>query len=234
MQGTQRMAEMAEHIWTHSGKNILKLFDEDEEIKDFSFVIVGHSLGAGAACLLNVKCHAERLFGDRTVKCYGFAPPPTLCTDDLPRDSEEAALVQKAVDNCLCFVHDNDCVPLLSVVCIRRLATLLDTVDNRTEHLWAFKRWKLFREFEKLPQEIFHDVKAVEERKREIERVQGASNFIIPTKLVVWMKKNSAGTFDAFGCNPKDFADLNIFCNQDMVSDHLCEPNEDAFDILAV
>lgn len=225
---------MAENIWKHSGDKILKLCEDDDEIHDFSFVIVGHSLGAGAACLLNVKCHAEQLLGDRTVKCYGFAPPPTLCIDDLQKDSKVAAVVREAVDNCLCYVHDNDCIPLLSVVCIRRLATLLDTVDNRTEHLWAFKRWKLFWEFDKIPQEIFDDVKAVEERKREIESGKGASKLIIPTKLVVWMKKNFAGTFDAFGCDPNDIADLNIFCNQDMVSDHLCEPYEDAFDILAV
>ena len=228
------MAEMAENIWTHSGEKILKLFEEEEELHDYSFAIVGHSLGAGAACLLHVKCHYEQLFGDRTVKCYGFAPPPTLCSARMAKGSKEAALIQKAFDNCLCYMHDNDCVPLLSIVCIRRLVALLDTVDNRTEHYWVFKRFKLFWEYEEIPQEIVDDVKAVEARTREADCSKGASKLIIPSRLVVWMKKNYAGTYEAFGCSPDDVADLNIFCNHDMISDHLCEPYEDALDVLAV
>jgi len=226
------MAEVADNIWAASGEKILKLFEE-EELSDYSFTILGHSLGAGAACLLNVKCHFEQLFGDRVVKCFGFAPPPTLCRDGLAKDSKEAALVQKAYDNCICYIHDNDCIPLLSVVCIRRLATLMDTVDNRSEHLWAARRWKIFWEYEKIPQEIVDDVKAVEQRERAVEANKGASKLTIPTRLVVWMRQNFAGTYEAFGCDPNAVADLNIFLNVDMVSDHLCEPYEDAFDALA-
>jgi surfactin synthase thioesterase subunit len=72
------MAEMATSIWTHSGDAICQLFEKEDEVKDFSFTIVGHSLGAGVACLLQIKCYKESLLGDRLVKCYGFAPPPTL------------------------------------------------------------------------------------------------------------------------------------------------------------
>lgn len=79
---------MADSIWSHLGDKIIQLFEEDDELKDFSFTIVGHSLGAGAACLLNIKCYKENLFGARTVKCYGFVPPPTLCTDHLKDDSK--------------------------------------------------------------------------------------------------------------------------------------------------
>lgn len=225
---------MADNIWAHSGAKIRKLFDDEEELHDYSFVIVGHSLGGGVATLLNAKCHCEQLLGDRTVKCYGFAPPPTLCADSLTKGTKEATLIQKACDNCICYMHDNDCVPLLSVVCIRRLATLLDTVDNRTEHIWAFRRWRIFWEYDDIPKEIAEDVKAIETKTRGVECSKGASKLIIPSKLVVWMKKNFAGTYEAFGCHPNDVADLNIFCNQDMISDHLCEPYEDAFDVLAV
>ena len=227
------MGEMADNIWAHSGEKIQSLFEE-EEFHDYSFVIVGHSLGAGTACLLHVKCHLEQLFGDRTVKCYGFAPPPTLCANALAKDSKENALIQKAIDNCICYMHDNDCIPLLSVACIRRLAMLLDAVDNRTEHISTYRRFRLFWEYDKIPQEIVDDVNAVEARARDVECDKGHSKLIIPTKLVVWMKKTFAGSYEAFGCNPNDVADLNIFCNQDMVSDHLCEPYEDAFDELAI
>jgi hypothetical protein len=227
------MAQMADSIWSQSGDKIIKLFDEEDELKDFSFTIVGHSLGAGAACLLNIKCYKENLLGDRTVKCYGFAPPPTLCTDELQEGSKDAASIQKAIDNTLCYIHDNDCVPFLSVMCIRRLATLMDTVDNRTEHMWAFRRFKIFWEWEKIPQELIDDVKLAEANKEGVKSCNGASRLIIPAKLVVWMKKNFAGSYEGFGCDPSAVADLNVFCCQDMITDHLVEPYEDALDALA-
>jgi hypothetical protein len=228
------MAQMADSIWSHSGDKIMKLFDEEDELKDFSFTIVGHSLGAGAACLLNIKCYKENLLGDRIVKCYGFAPPPTLCTDELKDGAEDAASIQRAIDNTLCYIHDNDCVPFLSVMCIRRLATLMDTVDNRTEHMWAFRRFKIFWEWEKIPQELIDDVKLAEANKEGVQRCEGASRLIIPAKMVVWMKKNFAGgSYEGFGCDPSAVADLNIFCCQDMITDHLVEPYEDALDELA-
>jgi hypothetical protein len=228
------MAEMADSIWSQSGDKIIRLFNEEDDLKDFSFTIVGHSLGAGAACLLNIKCHKENLLGaDRTVKCYGFAPPPTLCTDELQDGSKDAASIQRAIDNTLCYIHDNDCVPFLSIMCVRRLATLMDTVDNRTQHMWAFRRFKIFWEWEKIPQELIDDVQLAEADKEGAKRCNGASRLVIPAKLVVWMKKNFAGSYEGFGCDPSAVADLNIFCCQDMITDHLVEPYEDALDELA-
>jgi Lipase (class 3) len=227
------MAEMANNIWSGSGDKITRLFEDEDELKDFSFVIVGHSLGAGVACLLQIKCYKEKLLGDRTVKCFGFAPPPTFCTDMLLKDSEDAASIQRAIDHTLCYIHDNDCVPFMSVMAIRRLATLMDTVDNRTEHMWAFRRFKIFWEWEMIPQELVDDVKAAEENKAAVKCCAGASRLIIPAKMIVWMKKNFAGSYEGFGCDPGAVADLNIFCCQDMISDHLVEPYEDALDELA-
>ena len=228
------MAEMADNIWKHTGQKILTLLEqEDDELHDYTVVIVGHSLGAGVASLFNVKCHAEQLFGDRPVKCYSFAPPPTLAMEGMSSDSIETTRIRNAIDHCISYMHDNDCVPFLSVVCIRRLAALMDVVDNRTERMWAFRRWKIFWEYEKVPKEIFDDIQAAEKRKIEVEFGKGASRLIIPTKLVVWMKRNLDGTYKSFGCDPNHIADLNIFCNQDMVSDHLCEPYEVSFDLLS-
>jgi hypothetical protein len=123
------------------------------------------------------------------VKYYGFAPPPTLCTDELKDGSEDAAFIQRAIDNTLCYIHDNDCVPFLSVMRIRRLATLMDTVDNRTEHMWAFRRFKIFWEWEPIPRELIDDVMLAEANKEGVQCCGGASRLIIPAKMVIWMKK---------------------------------------------
>jgi hypothetical protein len=144
------MAEMAENIWNKSGNAIAELFQQ-EELKDFTFVITGHSLGAGTACLLNVKVHLEKPLGDRLIKCYGFAPPPTYFMDESLTDPTAKVSIQTAIHYSTCYMHNNDCVPLLSVVCIRRLATLMDTVDNKTEHMWPLRRLKLFGNGNKSP-----------------------------------------------------------------------------------
>lgn len=218
---------MAESVWTLSGSKIKELF-EDESLKDYAFHIVGHSLGAGTACLLNVKCHAEKLLGDRVVKCYGFAPPPTLSIDST--DDTYKSEIEKAIDHSLAYVHDNDCVPFLSVAAVRRLAALMDTVDNRTEHIWFYRRFKMFWEWEAIPNEIFDDVAAVEKGKSVAGK--NATKLVIPARLVVWMKNTGSGTFNAYGCEANAFADENIFLNPDMVSDHMVEPYEDALDSL--
>jgi hypothetical protein len=89
----------------------------------------------------------------------------------------------------------------------------------------------IFWEWEKIPEELVEDVKAAEKAGRDVA-CDGASKLIIPAKMVVWMKKNFAGSYEGFGCDPKDIADLNIFINQDMITDHLVEPYEDALDEL--
>ena len=221
------IAEMADNIWAQSGAKIIKLFESDNKLKDYTFVITGHSLGAGAACLLNLKCYTEKLLGDRPVQCFGFAPPPTWCSSP---DAEESTAVKNAIENALCYIHDNDCVPLLSVRCIRRLASLMDTVDNRTEHIWAYRRFRIFWEWDSIPDDIVADVKAAETVKELGSKT--APKLIIPAKMVVWMKRRPSGSYEGFGCDPQTIADMNIFCCEDMISDHLVEPYEDALDEL--
>jgi hypothetical protein len=220
------MAEMADTVWKESGKEIVKLFQK-VELKDYSFTITGHSLGAGTACLLNVKCHVEQLLGDRTVRCFGFAPPPTYSYDA----SKMHPTVRTAIDNSLCYIHDNDCVPFLLVRSVARRLALMDTVDNRTERMWAFQRFKIFWDWEPIPNVIVNDVKLVDKHGASNgagQTVEGASKLEIP--LVFWMKKNSAGTFETYGCNPSKVAELNIFCWPDMLTDHMPEQYEDALD----
>jgi hypothetical protein len=79
------IAEMADNIWNESGDKIINLFNENESIKEYTFVITGHSLGAGTASLFNVKVHLERPLGNRTIKCFAFAPPPSYCIDQKPQ-----------------------------------------------------------------------------------------------------------------------------------------------------
>ena len=221
------MSEMATNIWLRSGDKIKAIFESDEEnLKSYTFTIVGHSLGAGVACLLQIKCYKELLLGpNRVVKCYGFAPPPTFCWDSKSIIDES---IQRAIDNTTCYVHDNDCVPLLSVMSIRRFSVLMDTIDNHTEHIWFYKRFQIFWEWKSIPQPLIDEITFVEKEKLStMECCDGASKLIIPSKIIIWMKKqpstttasttnnssaSSTGNYIATGCTPQSIADLNIFC----------------------
>jgi Lipase (class 3) len=223
------MAEMADNIWQASGEEILQLL-QVPELNDFDFMVVGHSLGAGTACLLTVKIFHEDLLPQRNVRCFAFAPPPTLST------GVEAALlpprVKKAIDSTIAYIHDADCVPFLSVRSVQRLVALFKAVDKNTEHIWAYRRFLMFWEWEAIPKAIIHDVKAADDL---FDSGNNATVLEIPASFVVWMKNNFTGSrFDAFGCSPKDLARINLQVSQDMLTDHLVEPYEDCFDNLAV
>jgi hypothetical protein len=220
------MSEMATNIWMRSGEKIKAIFESDtEQLQSYSFTIVGHSLGAGVACLLQIKCHKELLLGpNRIVKCYGFAPPPTFCWDTCTNIDES---ILRAIDNTTCYVHDNDCVPYMSVMSIRRFSVLMDTIDNHTEHIWFYKRFQIFWEWKPIPKAIIDEITTVEKEKvSTMECCGGASKLIIPAKIIIWMKKLSSSTttttdndngnttvsYIATGCTPQTLADLNIFC----------------------
>eukprot|EP00957_Ditylum_brightwellii_P135729 10350175-Ditylum_brightwellii.AAC.1 len=211
------MAEMADNLWNVSSEKILKLF-EREEFKDYGFTITGHSLGAGVASLLNIKCHVEELVGTRSVKCFVFAPPPVFCLhEDEERSQNITSSIQKAIADCVCYIHDNDCIPFLSVTFIRRLAYVLDAVDNKTQLMWPLQRFKIFWELQDIPQDIIESVKKTRKENLQRSLVEGESPLVAPARIVVWMIKNvDDNTFTGIGCKPETLRDLNIFVNQDM------------------
>jgi hypothetical protein len=224
----QGIAEMAENVWKESGKKILELCDNNPEFQQYRFLITGHSLGAGTACLLNLKLHVEGQLGNRPICCYAFAPPPVF--DPCGEDADCRAKIDQAIQNNVAYIHDNDVVPFLSISAVRRLATLLDAVDNQTENIWFWRRWRIFHEYDAIPQELIDSVLQAEMLSNPA--VEGACDMIIPARVVVWCKKNFAATFQAYGCDPNKVAAGNVFLNQDMLSDHLPEQYEDALDAL--
>lgn len=227
----QGIAEMADGVWNESG-DFLKSIMQEEEYKDYDLVITGHSLGGGTACLLHVKIYVENLIPSNRVLCYAFAPPPTFCYD-AKDTSKECLAIAEAMKNCIGYIHDNDCVPHLSVATIRRLSTLLDTVDNFNEHVWFWKRGLIFWGWRKIPQELIDNVTNAQ-KALDVSNATECKDceMIIPAKVVVWMKKGSDNTFNAIPCQPQTMAGLNIFMCEDMVTDHMPEQYEDALDAL--
>jgi Lipase (class 3) len=222
----QGMAEMADAVWNESGAFLINLLNEDE-YKDYDLLITGHSLGAGTACLLHVKIYVEGLVPTHRVLCHGFAPPPTFCW----QSTSNCDAIDKATRHCICYIHDNDCVPHLSVATIRRLAELLATVDDYNQRIWFWTRALIFWGWKQLPQDL---IDFVTNAQRNIDTSKNKSidcQMLIPAHVVVWCKKVNNG-FEAIPCQPRKISDLNIFMSEDMVIDHLPEQYEDSLDAL--
>jgi hypothetical protein len=222
---------MAANLWKRSGENIAKLM---EEYPDYKLIITGHSLGAGTSCLLTVQLYVEEVFDGQKIDCFAFAPPPTFWPcDDGPSTSPSCqAKIQQAMQNTVAYIHDNDVVPFLSISAVRRRVSLLDAVDNETEHIWFWKRWRLFYEYDPIPEQIVTGVLETEKSTQKKAHVDGECHIIIPARRVIWIKRNFAGRLKAFSCDLYKVAEANVFICPDMLTDHLPEQYEDALDTL--
>jgi hypothetical protein len=224
------MAEMADAVWNESGAFLTTLLNEEGH-QDYDLIITGHSLGAGTACLLHIKVHVEGLVlsdTNRRVLCFGFAPPPTFSWDIANSNCEA---IERAIKHSVCYIHDSDCVPHLSVATIRRLATILDAVDNYNEKVWFWNRALVFWGWKPVPKELI-DIVANAQKAMESNSDRSVDcRMIIPAKVVVWCKKIN-NKFEAIPCCPRAFSDMNIFVCEDMVAHHLPEQYEDSLDAM--
>ena len=221
------ISQMATNIWKKSGEKIANLLDENSSYK---LVVTGHSLGAGASCLLTVQIYVDELIKNRKIECYAFAPPPTYSPCGGDGGDQCAARLQKAMQSTVAYIHDNDVVPFLSITSVRRMAKFLDAVDNETEKIWFWRRWRIFYEYEGIPSNITDSVLTSE--KVQHGDVDGECSMMIPAHRVVWCLAKKDGSFEAFACDAGKVAECDVFLCPDMLSDHLPEQYEDALDAL--
>ena len=225
---------MAINLWNASGAKIretLSQLEASNHGQPWGLVLVGHSLGAGTAALLNIKCHVEGLLGpNRAVKCFGFASPPVFYLDaNQERDSVTAMALDKAIKTCTCFIHGEDCVPFLSISSVSRFAAQLEKIDDTTKSMWPLDRMSLASGRTDVPQDLVQEMQDVEQ-----PVVPGASRLVIPAEKTVWTYSNdSDGGFDVIGCLSDEVANLGVFASAKMTADHMPKGYEDSLGALA-
>ena len=196
----------------------------------YDLVICGHSLGAGCAALLALKLNYEKLLEkedaslrDVTITCFAFAPPPVYLQTDRSKDSE----VSLAMKNTYSFIHENDCVPFLSVDAVRRLNSTVTKVNKKSN---LIARPLIAAGLKKVPQDI---VDVVVDDSNDLPPVNNAPPLAIPSPFVVWLRSiaddnEGRPKYDAMICRPKRASgsaygtnDLSILVSWDMISDHM-------------
>lgn len=219
------MAEAAIATWDTVWKRILEQKMKDMP-KDYKFIITGHSLGGGVACLLTILVyHRLEQYGSlqgRKIQCYAIAPPPVFAP---------LSAASNAVDNTIAYVHNWDIVPSLSVDAIRRLMACIDRIESVfQEHpLWemAVKRFELGE-----PAADLIDAYAP---KTKLRVLKGAPILVVPARQLVWMEKDPTceveDKYVAHILDPTLYAervlDLEL---PDCVRDHMSDQYEAAFD----
>ncbi len=170
------IANSAERIWEASGELILQLLAEND---GFELVICGHSLGGGAAVLLNILLHEEKCsrLGGRRCRCFSFASPPVFTPLDAAKEAVEA---------CTNYIHGNDCVPFLSIDSIRHIFAAINTIENC--NLSALNRsrilWGSTNEIDILT--LLRVERALTEA---LPVKRGAPVLLIPASVNVWMRQ---------------------------------------------
>jgi Lipase (class 3) len=114
------IANAAERIWDTAGGLIVELLAKND---GFELVICGHSLGGGAASLLNILLHEDdrSKLGGRRCRCFAFASPPVYTPLEAAKD---------AVNACTNYIHDNDSVPFLSIDSVRHLFAAINVIED--------------------------------------------------------------------------------------------------------
>ena len=81
------MANMAERVWKAAGPKVQTVLQENP---GYEFVLTGHSLGAGAACLVTILVQNKQLLPkEQKIRCFAYASPPVYTPlEFVPRSVE--------------------------------------------------------------------------------------------------------------------------------------------------
>ena len=175
---------------------------------DYDFIITGHSLGAGVACLLALKCEHEKLVEPYTVRCYSYASPPVFG----PLENAPP----KAVANTVNYINNDDMVPFLSGWNVRQLLACMEAVGN-TVNWWSLNRLLLVIGVTKPSPELIDAVKKAAAKQFRDKR--NTPQLFIPCSEVVWMrgggldfKSYNASIYDPEAL-PGHFLDTDMLIN---------------------
>jgi Lipase (class 3) len=243
---------MAERLWDANEEMILNLF---HQYPSYELVIVGHSLGAGTASLLNMLCHYNPTLIEHRhkIKCVVFACPPvytpisssSIQTSSVSLSSSELdgyrhrtnENSERAMASCINFIHENDCVPFLSVDSVRHLCYSIKVIEDM--NLRWNQRIRIITQYEKPDIDVISSIQRTNAMR--LQPLPGAPVLIIPASVNVWMKEKTNAVpenakeeeehdddddpvmsqYHSILCDSIKLAKLGIYLDLNMFVDHM-------------
>ena len=244
------MATMAERVWDVASPTIIRVLKENP---NYHFVITGHSLGAGTACLVNLMVHTQKLLSPsqlQNTKCYAYASPPVFTPLDL--------LPKQCLQSSYNFIHKDDCVPFLSVYAVRKLLAELAFIHKSTTSgggslLTNTQCAKIIFGFQSPPKELVNAIGGGNTSSQQrsllsskvipsIEPKEGAPQLEVPVGKTIWLhdkekmkdedEENDDDLYSYQCLTPKEFKQKEIQLTSNMFLDHFPSAYEHALDNL--
>lgn len=236
------MATMAERVWAKAGPTVQSMLDANDK---YELILTGHSLGAGAACLLMILLETKNLLPKNQKKrCFAYASPPVYTPLEF---------VPQTVKSTTNFVHQNDAIPFLSVHTVRQLFQQIRAVSEVSQdEMTRRERYKVLLGLQPPPPELIASV--LEAAGTVMSPRKGAPILLVPAEKIFWLKQQEQqqeeqptedqGTGDEVKSDgeardyefevfrPKDLKRVGIRVNPDMLLDHFPPRYEHAFDHL--
>ena len=230
------MSAMAERIWKATSKTILSLLDK---YQDYDLVLTGHSLGAGTASLLNIMLHHDNyklMNGCKNrIQCVVYACPPVFTS--LQHHEAKPTLeqsIQSAIHSCTNYIHQNDCVPFLSVDSVRHFLYGLRLIQE--EKIKWTDRMKIMSQYTTPPPSLIEKVEVA--RTKRLDTLPGAPQLIIPAVSNIWLQEHVTDDeesafsrvyyYDQMVCDAQALANIGIAVNPNMWDDHMPSRYEQA------
>eukprot|EP00537_Pseudo-nitzschia_pungens_P002609 CAMPEP_0172356494 /NCGR_PEP_ID=MMETSP1060-20121228/866_1 /TAXON_ID=37318 /ORGANISM="Pseudo-nitzschia pungens, Strain cf. cingulata" /LENGTH=375 /DNA_ID=CAMNT_0013076627 /DNA_START=518 /DNA_END=1645 /DNA_ORIENTATION=+ len=172
------MANMAERVWTEAGPQIKSVLNENP---GYEFILTGHSLGAGAACLLTIMLEKKELLpNEQEIRCFAYASPPAYTPLEL---------VPKSVRCTINFVHGDDFIHFLSIQKVRKLLRSLRVVDYYARYnLSCIEITRIVCGASTPPNDLILSI--LEEEGKPLPDVQGEPTLFVPAERIVLLKEH--------------------------------------------
>ena len=239
------MARMAQAVWRAAGVDVNAALDEND---DYSLVVTGHSIGGGAAGLIQIllyhlratkDAHLTAFFPrlppppdtDVTIRCFAFAPPPVF--------TPLVKAPHGSLANASAFVHARDCVPFLSVRAGRQLFAALHAVDEEHTSFLpdAASRAQVVQGGAPPPQGL---VTLAGKRVAKLPEIDKAPELLMPASSFVWIRSAAldfGDAADAVSCDTTAAADAvlgGVPVAAQMLTDHQAPSYEAALAAMAL
>lgn len=209
-----------------TGRTVGEIMRHKLKIEGWQFVVVGHSLGAGAAALVSLKLQQHF----PSLRCIAYSPPGGAVS---------VALGRAMAPFTTCVVIGKDLIPRMTVSTLGRLMDELVVAVARCKvpklkvtFLPWWRRHKdrfkdLFYSYNEIPEECLAILKTYYESRRKVGRPikmmpPGKLVFLRPSKL------RKQKQWDGVWIAAEDLVGEGILLSKHMYSDHLCSTVNDA------
>ena len=214
------IAQIAERVWETIGNDIIDLLDANS---GFELIISAHSLGAGAATLLNLLLHDDARTKRRKFRTFAYASPPVFCPPASSRSTYY--FFDKKFQTCVNYINQYDCVPFLCEDSILHQTAMIAAVDRTMTS--PSERAKCLLGLEAPNAAMVREIRDLQREPLARSSPENSRAMSIPVCGNVWLWPSSESSmvsttaaFQPFLADSLKMSAVGLFVHQDELRDH--------------